>query len=268
MADTLQKNAERFMGFANTYDQARPTSPMKAQDILRKYLGKDPELVVDLGCGTGLSTFIWDGVSKQVVGLDPSEDMLQIAKQKAIGKEHITFQTAYSDNTGLGDATVDIVTCSQSFHWMDPVKTLQEVSRILKDGGIFAAYDCDWPPVVNWKAEKEYNQLFDKVREFEKTRPELANTFTSWPKEKHLERMNDSGKFRYVREIVFSNTEICDAERFIKIALSQGGLQSILKLGLVEFLPYVSTFQDRVRSILGIEKFAIEFGYRMRLGVK
>ena len=42
-------------------------------------------------------------------------------------------------------ASADIVTCSQSFHWMEPEPTLAEIARILRPGGVFAAYDYDWP---------------------------------------------------------------------------------------------------------------------------
>ena len=39
MVEKLQINAERFMGFANIYDNARPKCPEKVIDIILKYLG-------------------------------------------------------------------------------------------------------------------------------------------------------------------------------------------------------------------------------------
>ena len=60
---------------------------------------------------------------------------------------NVNFVSGFSDNTGLENSSVDIITCSQSFHWMNPETTLNEASRILKKGGVFAVYDCDWPPV-------------------------------------------------------------------------------------------------------------------------
>ena len=120
MKENLQLNADRFLGFADIYNNARPKCPEKVKKIMQKYLGKTPDVVVDLGCGTGLSTRTWSSVSNKVIGIEPS---------------------------------ADIITCSQSFHWMNPEKTLKEVSRILKKGGVFATYDYDWPPVCNWEAE-------------------------------------------------------------------------------------------------------------------
>lgn len=268
MVENLKVNADRFLGFADVYDNARPKCPEKVTDIIIKYLGKQPSVVVDIGCGTGLSTFIWSGISKEVIGIEPSTDMLNLAKQKSAGLGNVNFIHAFSDKTGLEDNLADVITCSQSFHWMNPETTLNEVSRVLKDRGVFAIYDCDWPPVCNWEVEKEYNTLFCKVKEFEATNPDLKNSFRSWPKEKHLINMMNSGKFRYVREIVFSNSEESDATRFIGIALSQGGLQSILKTGTIELEPYIKAFKDRVISILGNKKCTIDFCYRMRIGIK
>lgn len=266
--EDLKGNAERFMGFADTYDNARPKCPEKVIDFILRYLGRQPSIVVDIGCGTGLSTLIWSGVSDAVIGIDPSTDMLDVAKQKADGLGNVSFIHAFSDKTGLADNYADVITCSQSFHWMNPKTTLDEVSRVLKDGGVFAVYDCDWPPVCNWEVEKEYNTLFSKVKELEDVNPELKNSIKSWPKDKHLMNIKNSGAFKYVREIVFSNSEECDAARFINIALSQGSLQTMIKAEIVEIDPYIKAFIERATSILGNEKFTIDFCYRMRLGIK
>lgn len=54
-------NADRFMGFADVYDNARPSLPVHFMELIRLYLGRDIGTVVDLGCGTGLSTAAWKG---------------------------------------------------------------------------------------------------------------------------------------------------------------------------------------------------------------
>lgn len=268
MLEDLKINASRFSGFADVYDNARPKCPEKVKDIILRYLGTQPSVVVDIGCGTGLSTLIWSEISKEVIGVEPNTDMINIAKQKSVGLNNVRYISGFSDKTGLEENSVDIVTCSQSFHWMNPETTLNEVSRILKEKGVFAVYDCDWPPVCNWEVEKEYNILFEKVKEFELVKLELKDSYKSWPKEKHLQNIESSAIFKYVREVVFSNSEECDAKRFISIALSQGGLQSILKAGVGEFEPYLRRFKQSVKSILGNDKFTIDFCYRMRIGVK
>lgn len=151
---------------------------------------------------------------------------------------------------------------------MNPETTLREVSRILRTDGIFAAYDCDWPPVCKWEAELAYDNLFKKVSEIESRRPENQRNYLKFDKEKHLSNMKNSGIFQYQREIVFTNTETCDAHRFIDLALSQGGLQSIIRTNREEILPFVLEFEKRVNDLFGPEEFRIDFCYRMRIGVK
>src|SRR5262249_48629656 len=43
---------------------------------------------------------------------------------------------------------------AQSFHWMEPTATLAEIARILRPGGLFAAYDYDWPPAIQWELDR------------------------------------------------------------------------------------------------------------------
>lgn len=70
-----QKNADRFTGFANVYESARPSVPLYPVQMVVNYFDKTPDRVVDLGCGTGLSTLIWKEHAKEVVGIEPSDDM-------------------------------------------------------------------------------------------------------------------------------------------------------------------------------------------------
>lgn len=268
MGENLQVNADRFMGFADMYDSARPKCPEKVKEIILKYMGSKPSLVVDIGCGTGLSTRIWSDISRKVIGIEPSPDMIEIAREKSLGLDNVTFISAFSDNTGLESNSVDIITASQSFHWMNPETTLQESARLLKNGGVFAVYDCDWPPVCNWEAEFEYNKLFEKVNEVELKYLEANKKFIKWSKDNHLSNIEKSEHFRYVREIVFSNTELCDARRFITIALSQGGLQSIIKSNIDEINSNLNSFEKRILDIFGEDKFEVDFCYRMRIAVK
>lgn len=259
-------NADRFIGFADIYENSRPTVPAHAIEIITDYLGKTPDTVVDMGCGTGLSTRAWEGKCGKVIGIEPSEDMLNIAKTKSGGSA--SFVKAYSDNTGLPDNSADVVFCSQSFHWMNPQDTLSEVDRILKKGGIFAAVDCDWPPVCNANAEIAYMNLFNKVRVIEEGNKDIRETFHRWDKNKHLKNLIESGYFKYCREIVFDNCEECSIERFLALAQSQGGLQTILRLSpeLIE-KDYLNFQKSVYRSFSeGINK--VSFCYRMRIGIK
>lgn len=266
MSETNGQNTgggERFTGLADTYDAARPHCPPYVKKAVARYLGGRPKLVVDLGCGTGLSTAVWSGDADRVIGVEPNGDMLRVALTKPA--ENVEFRRAFANRTGLADECADAVTCSQSFHWMEPESTLTEINRILRPGGVFAAYDYDWPPVCGLEAELACRTLFGAVRELER---EFADPAVHWDKEKHLERMERSGYFRYTRELVFANTELFTAERLILAAKSRSGLYRMLKTATERMRPFFSEYEDAVREIFGTKEFPAELCYRMRIGVK
>ncbi|MDE6591900.1 MAG: class I SAM-dependent methyltransferase [Oscillospiraceae bacterium] len=261
-----QNNADRFLGFGEVYENARPKVPKYPIEVICRYLGKAPELVVDMGCGTGLSTEVWQEVCGRVIGIEPSDDMRSIAEKKST--EKMSFIKAFSDDTGLESDCADVVVCSQSFHWMEPAATLKEVDRILKKGGIFAAIDCDWPPVAKWEAESAYMELYGRVKNIESGVPDIKDTFTRYPKDKHLENMTKSGYFRYTRELLFCSSEKCTRERFCNIILSQGSTQTILKKHPELIGEQLDEFYKSINSAFDTEPFDVEFSYRMRIGVK
>lgn len=261
-----QKNADRFTGFADIYESSRPSMPKYTTDVLCKYLGKRPALVLDIGCGTGLSSEIWQNVSDSTIGVEPSGDMLMIAEKKA--NEKLRFIKAFSDRIDLPDECADIIVCSQSFHWMEPIGTLNEVNRLLKHNGIFAAIDYDWPPVAKWEVEKAYADLQAKVRILEAENQAIKNTFTRYPKSEHLKNINASGHFIYARELLFCNKEHCTKERLLKMIFSQGGLQTVLHKTPELIKTEVENFTRTVEEIYGNAAFDIELCYRMRIGIK
>ena len=261
-----QNNADRFSGFADIYENARPKVPRYPVDVICRYLGRALRLVVDMGCGTGLSSEVWQGVSERTIGIEPSDDMRGIAEKKSNAK--MSFIKAFSDSTGLEDNCADAVVCSQSFHWMEPQSTLKEVDRILKKGGVFATIDCDWPPVAEWKADKAYEQIYGRVKEIEAEVPEVRDSFVRYPKDKHLENIIRSGYFTYARELLFSNRESCTRERFCNIVLSQGSTQTILKKCPELIEKELAEFHAAINSCFDSEPFEIEFCYRMRVGIK
>ena len=206
----LTNNVDRFAGFQDTYDRYRPKAPQLVVDILTGYLGQRPKRVVDLGCGTGLSSFIWATHADEVVGVEPSDDMRGVAEAARSAHpeaNHISFLKAYSNQLPMEDESVHIVTCSQSFHWMEPESMLREVARVLRPGGVFAAYDCDWPPTVDWRAEAAYEALMDKVEALVAARQPKEQQVTKWPKREHLRNIETSEHFRFAKEIVFHNED-------------------------------------------------------------
>ncbi len=267
MCDYNKANVDRFEGFADIYDKYRPQPPTVIPQILTEMISTRPKLVADVGCGTGLSTRIWHGYADQIIGIEPNTDMLDTATRHTSDNMSISYRVGTSTDTGLDDECADIVCCSQSFHWMEPTATLREVYRILRPGGVFATIDCDWPPTMNWKLEQQYADLMKGVHQLEYEHG-VRDTVVKWPKEHHLQNIRESGLFRYVKEITLHNTEKGDVHRLIGLMFSQGGVQSLLKLGLTEREIGIEKFRNGVAPYLNDEPRTWYISYRVRIGIK
>src|SRR5262249_42756811 len=124
-----------WSGVADHYDTHRPKTPEVLLDLLPQLAETEcPRLVVDLGCGTGLSTYVWAERAERVVGVEPNADMRRRAEEKGAGQgllTHVRFQAGVSHATGLPDECADIVTCAQALHWMDPQQTFAQGAPLL-----------------------------------------------------------------------------------------------------------------------------------------
>lgn len=264
-------HVDRFTGFADTYDRYRPEAPEAVLDTICRYQGGVPPVrVVDLGSGTGLSSFAWIGRADSIIGIEPSDDMRSEAERKlALWTQPppVAFRPGYAHETGLPSGSAQVVTCSQSFHWMEPQATLAEAARILKPGGVFAVYDCDWPPIVGWEVEAAYAAFMDAVDRVSQARRAQLPAIAKQDKSQHLATIRRSGLFRFVREVVLHHPEPCDAERFVGLALSQGGYQTLRK-AQISLEAEIRALETAARRHFGTETQTILFSYRMRLGVK
>ncbi len=135
--------------FAEGYDRHRLTPPRALLKILTLVAQAErPRLVVDLGAGTGLSTRVWAGHAEQIVGVEANARMLEWA-QRVTQEPNVSYVEAFASDTGLCAGSADLVTCAQAFHWMEPTTVLREAWRVLRSGGVFAAYDYDVPPAIH-----------------------------------------------------------------------------------------------------------------------
>jgi SAM-dependent methyltransferase len=250
-------------GFAETYEHVRPRTPRALVDLLCRFARTtQPSLVVDLGCGTGLSTRAWSNVACHGIGIEPNAAMLAAAAPVS----GIEYRQAYAQETGLDDDIADIVTCSQSLHWMEPEPTFAEAARILRSGGVFAAYDYDWPPVVHPGVDEAFSAYQARRSEVRRRRG-IERGGDVWPKEGHLERMRASGRFRYCREILLHSLEDGDADRIVGFARSFGLPVPDLRDEELERELRIGELEAVARRVLGDRTVPFLFGYRVRVGI-
>jgi SAM-dependent methyltransferase len=259
----IQRSGYTNPDFPGGYDANRPAPPPALLDVLCLQAQVDrPRLVVDLGSGTGLSTRVWADRADEVVGVEATAEMRARA-EAGTAAPNVRYVHAYAQQTGLRDGAADIVTASQSFHWMEPEPTLTEVARILRPGGVFAAYDYDWPPVCDWEVEQAFGEMLHRVWKARGIPKKLR-----YDKSEHLDRMAASGHFRFTREVVLHSRERGSAKRIVGMALSLGPLVVLLEEGKTEEEMGVAQLREVAAKAFGGREVDWFMSYRARVGVK
>jgi SAM-dependent methyltransferase len=123
---------ERFADRAADYVTGRPSYPAAAIDALFDGLGDPGDvLAADVGAGTGISSRLLADRGAQVLAVEPNAAMREAAEPHP----RVEWIAGTAEWTGLGEASIDLVTAFQAFHWFDHEKALREMVRILRPAG-------------------------------------------------------------------------------------------------------------------------------------
>jgi ubiquinone/menaquinone biosynthesis C-methylase UbiE len=84
----------------------------------------------------------------------------------AIAHPKVRYSVQISERTDFASASFDAVTIAQALHWFDLARFYDEVRRVLRPGGVIAAWAYDWSSVsreVDFALERH---LLVKIRPF------------------------------------------------------------------------------------------------------
>jgi hypothetical protein len=89
-------------------------------------------VVADIGSGTGLSCEPFLRAGLAVIGVEPNEAMRAEGDRQLASFPQFRSVAGTAEATTLPDASVDLVTAAQAFHWFDIAPARAEALRILK----------------------------------------------------------------------------------------------------------------------------------------
>lgn len=130
------------------YEQGMGVWSRLAGDVFLDWLAPAPGLRwVDIGCGSGAFTeaILQRCAPAAVQGVDPSPPQLDYARSRP-GAQGATFQQGDAQALPFANASVDVAVMALVLFFVpDPDKGLAEMRRVVRPGGLVAAYLWDFP---------------------------------------------------------------------------------------------------------------------------
>jgi ubiquinone/menaquinone biosynthesis C-methylase UbiE len=152
----MPSSSPSFAKVADAYEAYRLGYTGLVWDHLAHSCGLVPGAdVVDLGCGTGLSSLPLIERGANVIGIEPDVEMLARA-EVALG-DRARFQRGRAEELPLPDASVDLVVAAQAAHWFEEPHAGDEILRVLRPGG-HVAFVWKYPT-----PETPYTYLVDEI---------------------------------------------------------------------------------------------------------
>jgi SAM-dependent methyltransferase len=103
--------------------------------------------VLEVGCGTGVLTRVLAALPEvdSVVGVDLAGSLLDKARELAAGVPNVTFEEADARSLPFAGEQFDVVIFDSTLsHVPGPERALAEAFRVLRAGGLLAAFDGDY----------------------------------------------------------------------------------------------------------------------------
>ncbi len=111
----------------------------KVVEHTKKHLKTD-DIIIDYGCGSGILTFQFADLVKEIHALDISSKNIEAAKQRAKGNkiENIVYTQTTIFDEEYKKESYDCVLAFNVLHLLENIpETLSRINELLKSGGLF-----------------------------------------------------------------------------------------------------------------------------------
>jgi len=135
----MKDSRNRFSDRVSNYIRFRPGYPDALLSVLLSEAeSRDAPVIADVGSGSGIFTRLLLQQGLRVYGIEPNLSMRQAAEAYLADYSNFVSIDGDAEYTGLADASVDLVTAAQAFHWFNNDASKAEFNRILRPGGRLA----------------------------------------------------------------------------------------------------------------------------------
>ncbi|MFH1669295.1 MAG: class I SAM-dependent methyltransferase [Candidatus Woesearchaeota archaeon] len=122
-------------GYDNLHKEEQLKKLNEIKDALGNSLPKKGDLLLDVGCGTGISTAFWNCTC---TGIDPSEELIKIARENYPDRKFIVSK---GEELPFPNNSFDFVVSITAIHNFDDVKQgIMELKRVGSDKFVITAF--------------------------------------------------------------------------------------------------------------------------------
>lgn len=180
---------------------------LRRRALVRAALGAQAgDRVLDIGCGPGfyvtelLETVAADG---QVVGVDPSSDMLAVATQRSEGFANVAFHQGNATALPVPDASFDRALSVQVLEYVDDIPAaLAEMRRVLRPGGRLVLWDVDWATVSWYALDRDLMRRALDAFDKHLVHPALPQTLSAHLRDSGFENIRMDGHVFATNELI------------------------------------------------------------------
>ncbi|GHO69062.1 methyltransferase type 11 [Ktedonobacter sp. SOSP1-52] len=188
----------------------------KVQNAL--HLDTPVKKALDVACGTGQSTRALKHIADQVIGCDLSPEMLAAATELP----GVSYILAPAEQLPFDGASIDLITISSAFHWVDRMRFLPEAARVLRSGGWLVIYDN------SFEGSMRENQAFEQWVAQQYLTQYPVTPRENKPLDPHV--LAEHG-LRFIREERYVNEVLFTREDLVRYLMTKSLVISVLERG-------------------------------------
>ena len=225
---TLHPLAAQFASVADVYERGRPEYAPAVVGALAAELGIAPgAAVLDLAAGTGKLTRPLLAAGFDVVAVEPQAP-LRDSLAATIGPERV--RDGLAEAIPLPDASVEVVTVADGFHWFSHARALAEIRRVLTPAGGLAVLST----APDWSGASWAHELGSLIVELRPEHPYFDGP--PWQ-----EAVRAAGGWSAPREIRVVTSQPADPSRIVDYVASMSFVAALPEDERVERLAQVAS---------------------------